>query len=232
MVRKAITRFPRKKVHVNEFLREYFWLLLFILHLVGILNLTVLSMGALLVAEMVKNPQQCGRPGLDPWVGKILWGGHGNPLQYSCLENPHGQRRLVGYIQSMGSQRVGHDWATKHSPARHIFNTGWRLIGYLLYCDSWFFHSVDIYWVYTTCFPFSTASPNSEETTNYLPFVSWHGSSFFFFLLLMIWGEGAGKKHERISYIITWNKANTFSGYTLYYYYINLTHNIFQSKPF
>ena len=24
-------------------------------------------------------------------------GGHGNPLQYSCLENPHGQRSLVGY---------------------------------------------------------------------------------------------------------------------------------------
>ena len=24
-------------------------------------------------------------------------GGHGNPLQYSCLENPHGQRTLVGY---------------------------------------------------------------------------------------------------------------------------------------
>ena len=24
-------------------------------------------------------------------------GGHGNPLQYSCLENPHGQRCLVGY---------------------------------------------------------------------------------------------------------------------------------------
>ena len=23
--------------------------------------------------------------------------GHGNPLQYSCLENPHGQRSLVGY---------------------------------------------------------------------------------------------------------------------------------------
>ena len=26
--------------------------------------------------------------GLDPWVGKILGGGQGNPLQYSCLENP------------------------------------------------------------------------------------------------------------------------------------------------
>ena len=23
--------------------------------------------------------------------------GHDNPLQYSCLENPHGQRSLVGY---------------------------------------------------------------------------------------------------------------------------------------
>ena len=23
--------------------------------------------------------------------------GNGNPLQYSCLENPHGQRSLVGY---------------------------------------------------------------------------------------------------------------------------------------
>ena len=24
-------------------------------------------------------------------------GGHGSPLQYSCLENPHGQWSLVGY---------------------------------------------------------------------------------------------------------------------------------------
>ena len=24
-------------------------------------------------------------------------GGHGNPLQYSCLENPHGQRSLAVY---------------------------------------------------------------------------------------------------------------------------------------
>ena len=41
---------------------------------------------------------QCWRPGFDPWVGKIpLEGRHGNPLHYSCLENPHGQRSLVGY---------------------------------------------------------------------------------------------------------------------------------------
>ena len=37
------------------------------------------------------------RPELDPWVGNIpWWGGHGNPLQYSCLENLHGQRSPVG----------------------------------------------------------------------------------------------------------------------------------------
>ena len=28
------------------------------------------------------------RHGFDPWVGKIPGGGHGNPLQYSRMENP------------------------------------------------------------------------------------------------------------------------------------------------
>ena len=32
-----------------------------------------------------------------PGLGRFPGGGHGNPLQYSCLENPHGQRNLVGY---------------------------------------------------------------------------------------------------------------------------------------
>ena len=30
-------------------------------------------------------------------LGRSPGRGHGNPLQYSCLENPHGQRNLVGY---------------------------------------------------------------------------------------------------------------------------------------
>ena len=38
---------------------------------------------------------QCGRPEFDPWAGKIPWRRHGKPLQYSCLENPHGQRSLT-----------------------------------------------------------------------------------------------------------------------------------------
>ena len=39
--------------------------------------------------------------------------GNGNPLQYCCLENPRTED--PGRLQSMGSQRVGHDWATSFS---------------------------------------------------------------------------------------------------------------------
>ena len=35
--------------------------------------------------------------GLIPKSGRSPREGHGNPLQYSCLENPHGQRSLAGY---------------------------------------------------------------------------------------------------------------------------------------
>jgi len=38
-----------------------------------------------------------GDLGLIPRLGRSLEGGHGNPLQYYCLEKPHGQRSLVGY---------------------------------------------------------------------------------------------------------------------------------------
>ena len=38
-----------------------------------------------------------GDLGLIPRLGRSPGGGHGNPLQVSCLENPHGQRNLVGY---------------------------------------------------------------------------------------------------------------------------------------
>ena len=46
--------------------------------------------------------------GLIPGSGRSPGGGHGNPLQYSCLENPI-DRGPWRAIQSMGLQRVGHD---------------------------------------------------------------------------------------------------------------------------
>ena len=35
-----------------------------------------------------------GDPGSIPGSGRSPGGGNGNPLQYSCLENPHGQRSM------------------------------------------------------------------------------------------------------------------------------------------
>ena len=51
-----------------------------------------------LVAQMVKaSACSVGDLGLIPGLGRSPGGGHGNPFQYSCLENPHGQRSLEGY---------------------------------------------------------------------------------------------------------------------------------------
>ena len=56
------------------------------------------------VAPVVRNlPASAGdanRLGFNPKVGRSPGGEHGNPLQYSCLENRHER------IQSMQSQRV------------------------------------------------------------------------------------------------------------------------------
>ena len=50
---------------------------------------------------MVKNPfANAGdkiEAGSTPGLGRSPGGGKGNPLQFSCLENPHGQRGLVSY---------------------------------------------------------------------------------------------------------------------------------------
>ena len=43
------------------------------------------------------NAGATGDSGLIPALGRSPGRGHGNPLQYSCLENPHGQRSLMGY---------------------------------------------------------------------------------------------------------------------------------------
>ena len=37
-----------------------------------------------------------GDLGSTPGLGRSPGGEHGNPVQYSCLENPHEQRNLVG----------------------------------------------------------------------------------------------------------------------------------------
>ena len=61
---------------------------------------------------MVKNPPVSAGDvrdrGSNLGLGRSPEGGHGNPLQYSGLENPM-DREGSGRLESIGSQRVGDD---------------------------------------------------------------------------------------------------------------------------
>ena len=51
-----------------------------------------------MVSPGVKNPPaNAGNEGSVPGLGRFPGVENGNPLQYSCLENLHGQRILTGY---------------------------------------------------------------------------------------------------------------------------------------
>ena len=62
------------------------------------------------MAQSVKSLPVMQETGLRSLVGKIPWRRECNPLQYSCLENP--MDRGTWWLQSVGSQRVRHDWVT------------------------------------------------------------------------------------------------------------------------
>ena len=59
-------------------------------------------MVALAVKTLPENASDIGDAGTIPGSGRSSGGGHGNLLQYSCLENPNGQRSLVGYGSTWG----------------------------------------------------------------------------------------------------------------------------------
>ena len=48
-------------------------------------------------SESKESACNVGDLGSIPGLGRSPGGGHGNPLQYLCLENPHGQRSLADY---------------------------------------------------------------------------------------------------------------------------------------
>ena len=75
----------------------------------------ILEAPASLVAQMVKNPPTMR----ETWVqslGRSPGGGHGNPLQYSCQKNAHGQRSLEGYSS----------WGCKESDTTEQLSTNAR----------------------------------------------------------------------------------------------------------
>ena len=52
---------------------------------------------ALVVKNTPANAGDVREAGSIPGSGRSPGGRNGNPLQFSCLENPHGQRSLMGY---------------------------------------------------------------------------------------------------------------------------------------
>ena len=69
---------------------------------------------------MVKNsPANAGDirdTGLIPALGRSSGGENGNPLQYSCLENPMDRRAWQATVHKIA--RVGHDWSINISYGR------------------------------------------------------------------------------------------------------------------
>ena len=48
-------------------------------------------------------------------LGRSTGGRHSNALQYSCLENPHGQRSLVGYSPWDCKEADTTEWLSMHA---------------------------------------------------------------------------------------------------------------------
>ena len=59
----------------------------------------------LVVPNLPTNAEGAIEEGSIPGLGRSPGGGHGNAAQYSCLENPHGQRSLVGYRPRVAKSR-------------------------------------------------------------------------------------------------------------------------------
>ena len=64
--------------------------------------------GATVVKNLPANSGNSRNVSLIHGSGRFPGEGNGNPLQYSCLENPMDGGALCRLL-SMGSQRVGHD---------------------------------------------------------------------------------------------------------------------------
>ena len=66
------------------------------IHYVTLLNIFCVNRASL-VAQRLNFCLQCGRPGFDPWVGKIPWRRKWQPTPVFLPGESHERRSLVGY---------------------------------------------------------------------------------------------------------------------------------------
>ena len=69
-------------------------------------------------------PLQCGSPGFHPWVGKIPWRRAWQPPPL-FLPGESQWTEEPGGLQSMGLQRVGHNWVNKQSTTKSVAWLSW-----------------------------------------------------------------------------------------------------------
>ena len=75
--------------------------------------------------------------GSIPGFGRSLGRGHGNPFQYSCLENSHGQRSLAGYSTWGHKESMGLKWLSTHPVLSHPESPQGALLGWLQWLRAW-----------------------------------------------------------------------------------------------
>ena len=107
-----------------------------------------------LVAQMVKRLSiNAGDLGSIPGLVRFPEEGNGNPLQYSCLENPM-DRGAWCRLLFMGLQRVGHDWVI----SLHFCSASFLLCFFqsvLSFCAlsfPWFWHTSQLHLVLSDVF--------------------------------------------------------------------------------
>ena len=72
-----------------------------LLNMLSRLVITFLSRSKQLLISWLQSPSAVIlEPPKKLFSNNIKGNANGNPLQYSCLDNPHGQRSLVGYKES------------------------------------------------------------------------------------------------------------------------------------
>ena len=69
--------------------------------------------------SVVKNPHANAGNRRDvgsvPGLGRAPGGGHGNPLQYSCLENPMGKGALWAIVHRVAKSQIQLKWLSTHT---------------------------------------------------------------------------------------------------------------------
>ena len=79
---------------------------------------------ALVVKNLPASTGDLRNTGSIPGLGRFPAGGHDNPLQYSCLENPYGQGSLAGYSHRVTKSQTRLKWLrTQHSIPSVFFSS-------------------------------------------------------------------------------------------------------------